>query len=68
MKVNMVIQHVSTGKVWTGDVSEITEAQLEEAKTAIKENLGNLTYVELRETILPADFIRNQCVITFQTE
>lgn len=66
MKVKMVIMHVASGHIWSGDDSEVTEDELEVAKNAIKEQLGNLTYIELRDVIIPADLIRQHCVITFQ--
>jgi uncharacterized Fe-S center protein len=67
MKVKMVISHVVSGHIWAGDETEITEDELEVAKTAIKDQIGNLTYIELGQTIIPADLIRQHCVITFQT-
>jgi hypothetical protein len=66
MKVKMVIMHATSGHIWSGDESEVTEDELEVAKNAIKDQLGNLTYIELGQTIIPADLIRNQCVIAFQ--
>ncbi len=65
MKIQMVVEYVQTKHRWCGEVMEVTEAEFEEAKDAIKQNIKNLTYVELGDAIIPADFIRNQCVIRF---
>ena len=68
MKVKMVIMHVVSGHIWSGDATELTEDELEQAKASIKDNIGNFTYIELGETILPGEFIRQHCVITFRKE
>ena len=68
MKMQMCIMHVQTGQKWEGEYVEVTEAELEEAKDAIKQNIGNITYIELENDIIPADFIRNHCVVQFKME
>lgn len=68
MKMQMCIMHVQTGLKWNGEYVEVTESELNEAKEAIKQHIGSLTYIELENDIIPADFIRNHCVIRFITE
>ena len=67
MKVKMVIHHMPSGHIWVGDESdEVTEEDFELVKTALKEQIANLTFIELGETIIPGELIRQHCVITFQ--
>jgi hypothetical protein len=66
MKVQMVIRHIVTGEFWVGERVELTDLQAEEAKTAIKDNIDKLSFIELNDTILPGDFIRNHCIIRFE--
>lgn len=68
MKVKMVIMHVQSGKCWVGEQSEVSEKDLEEVKTSIKENLSSLTYIDVDGDIIPGEFIRQHCVIKFQIE
>jgi hypothetical protein len=67
MIVRMIVKHVSSGLEYYGDASdEITEKEFEEMKDYIKNHLSSITYLELNNTILPGDFIRNNCVIIFR--
>ena len=66
MQVQMVVVHVQSGREWVGEQSEISVEDLEVAKNAIKEHIVKVNYIELAGYILPGDFIRNHCVITFQ--
>jgi hypothetical protein len=65
MQVQLRIQHVQSGKTWLNPPTEMTAKELEEAKEAIKQAIGELTYIEVDDDILPGDFIRQQCTLRF---
>lgn len=54
-----------TNKVWLNPPTEMTQAEVDEATEAIKEAIGELTYIEVDGDILPGDFIRQHCVLRF---
>lgn len=65
MRVKMQIIHVQSGSRWTGDASDLTEDELVLMQDSVRGSLKHVNYIELDGTILPGDFIRQQCVITF---
>lgn len=67
IKVKLVVTHIQTGIKFDGGWQEIEPDGVSEVKSAIKDNLQELTYLELGDTIVPGDFIRNHCVIDILT-
>lgn len=66
MKAQMVITHVQSGKRWASEAHELTEDELFDMTYTMKNSLAHLQYVEsVNGDILPGDFIRQHCVITF---
>jgi hypothetical protein len=69
MKAHVVITHIQSGKQWTGEQQELTEDEFLDLKNTIIDNISYMRYVESAEGhILPGDFIRNHCVITFNKQ
>lgn len=66
MRGQMVITHVQSGKRWANDVQEVDEDTFLGLKNTMKDHLANMQYIESANgDILPGDFIRQHCVITF---
>jgi len=48
MKVQMRILHIQTGSVWKGKVSDMTEEELKDAKSTIKDSITHLSYCVIK--------------------
>jgi hypothetical protein len=67
MKMQIEVRHVQLGHKWHSEVVEVTQEEFAAATAVIKESLDKLTYLEMDGDILPGEFIRNHCVISFHS-
>lgn len=68
MKVQVVITHVQSGKRWAGGAQALNDEELNDLKQMFKDNIGEMRYIVTDEgDLLPGDFIRSHCVISFCT-
>lgn len=65
MKFKMCVTHVQSGSTWVGEESDVTLREFDKDIATIKDNLKEITVMQLGNVILPGDFIRNHCVIEF---
>ena len=65
MKVQMIITHVNTGTQYFGDVVEASQQVYEDSLNLIKRMVSDTEYFEVGGTILPGEFVRRYCVISF---
>lgn len=61
----MVVINVMTNQQWSSESQIVSDNELDEMKTIIKDNMKNLNYLEIGNIILPGDFVRNNCIISF---
>jgi len=68
MNAQIIVTCVRTNAIFSGEIVDISPDEYESTFQSIKESLTNMSYIQLKDMIIPGNFLRNECVLQFRKE